>query len=220
MMPPPHRHKDENVDAWLMSYADMITLLMCFFIIFVSVSEPKRDKFSEVTKGLANKFGSVDLSTPFQGVAQALTAVIEGQQMLQDVAIDKTEKSVTMELATGAFFKPDSDQFNVDRLPALTDLVNALKKVDYFEYAISIESHTSDAKVNSAAFPSNWELSSARAGRMADFLVQHGVSPTHIRATGMADSQPKVPNLDKKGNPIEENREKNQRLTIKLERAF
>src|ERR1700733_8204899 len=106
MIPPHRQHRQEdNVDSWLMSYADMITLLLCFFIIFVSISEPKKDRLDKITEGMANRFGPVDLSTPFQGILRSLQAVVEEHQILKDVDVEKTETSVETEISTVAFYK-------------------------------------------------------------------------------------------------------------------
>ena len=57
MIPPPRKqYQEENVDSWLMSYADMITLLLGFFVIFVSVSEPKKEKLNAIKEGVAGQF--------------------------------------------------------------------------------------------------------------------------------------------------------------------
>src|SRR5471030_2913678 len=108
MMPEHRKHsQEENVDSWLMSYADMITLLLCFFIVFVSVSEPRSDKLSAVTEGMAKRLGVVELATPFQGLLHSLQTVAETHHVLKDVAVEKTPNSVEMELAADTFYKPD-----------------------------------------------------------------------------------------------------------------
>ena len=219
MIPPKKHVQEEGTDSWLMSYADMITLLMCFFIIFVSVSEPKKDKFSVITQGLANKFGSVDLSTPFEGVFRSMQTVIEDRQVFKDVAVAKSDQSIDMELASSAFFQPASANFKEDMIPVLTELVTALKTASFVEYRIVVEGHTSDIPINTALFPSNWELSSARASAMVRFFIQQGIKPEYLKAVGLADTQPKVANRDGSGHPIAENREQNQRIVIKFERV-
>ncbi|MDE3016140.1 MAG: flagellar motor protein MotB [Pseudomonadota bacterium] len=215
-----HRPMEDNVDSWLMSYADMITLLLCFFIIFVSVSEPKKDKLTAITQGIHDQFGSVDLSTPFQGVFRALEIVVETHRMLKDVAIEMTESSVTMELSTLAFFQKDSVEINPDMLPVLTELAAALKKINFIDYHITVEGHTSDVAPTTPLYPTNWELSTARAARVVRFLISCGIKPDRLRAVGYADTEPKVPNLDANGHAIVENRNKNQRIVIKLERIL
>lgn len=214
-----HHTQEENTDSWLMSYADMITLLMCFFIIFVSVSEPKRDKFSKITEGLANQFGSVEMSTPFAGVFNSLQAVIENRQVFRDVAIEQTDKSIAMEIAGGVFFKRNSVEFDETKRPILLEMTETLKQIDYLDYTITVEAHTSDRDTENAIYRTNWDLSTARAAQMVKFLIEAGVPPNRIRAIGYGDTQPKVPNTDLNNAPIPENRDRNERLVIKLERV-
>ena len=91
MIPERRKHaQEDNVDSWLMSYADMITLLLCFFIVFVSVSEPKKDKLSAITEGMAQRFGLVDLTTPYQGLMHSLQTVTEAHRVLKDVSVEMT----------------------------------------------------------------------------------------------------------------------------------
>ncbi len=221
MIPVKRPMPEDSVDSWLMSYADMITLLMCFFIIFVSVSEPKNDKFTEITGGIANKFGSVDLSTPFNGVAQSLQAVVESRQIFRDVSVEKKERSIEMELSNNAFFEKGSIELSKKNADALKELVTALKNIDFMTYRVIVEGHTSDVPpTNTAQFPSNWELSSARAARIVRYFIDQGMAANRLRAVGYADTLAKVPNTDINNNPINENRERNERITIKLERVL
>lgn len=216
-----HRAQQEGgVDAWLMSYADMITLLMCFFIIFLSVSEPKRDKFSEITEGLVSRFGKVDATTPLKGVFESMQKAVESHQVLKDVAVERTESGVAMEMASRAFFQPGSAELNPDQIGTLVDLVGSLKTIDFLDYRIIIEGHTSDEYIASTLHASNWEVSAARAARLVRFFTENGVKSDRLRAVAYADTKPKVPNLGTRGNPILENREKNDRMVVKLERVF
>lgn len=218
-----HRHlsqQEGGVEAWLMSYADMITLLLCFFVIFVSVSEPKQDKFSVITEGLVNRFGTVDMTTPLRGVFESMQEVVESHKVLRDVSIEKTETGIAMEIASRALFEPGSAEITAVNLEMLADLVASLKTVDFVDYRIIIEGHTSDEQVSSALFPTNWDLSSARAARLVRYFIEQGIQANRMRAVAYADTKPKVPNRGVGDEPIIENREKNQRMVIKLERAL
>ena len=219
-MIPQRKHSPaEDTDSWLMSYADLITLLMCFFIIFVSVSEPKKDKFSLITDGLANKFGSVDMSTPLQGVYSALMGTIEKNQMFRDVAVEKGERNIEMELASGVFFQRTTAEFDPAKLPVLKEMADAFKSGAYLDFRIIVEGHTSDMVINSSSYPSNWELSTARASRIVRYFIEQGVEPRRLVAVGYGDSQPKLAHRDAGGNPIPENRDINERIVIKFERG-
>jgi len=219
VIPPRKHHHTDDTDSWLMSYADMITLLMCFFIIFISVSEPKKDKFSLITDGIASKFGSVDMSTPLQGVYSTLQGIIENNQLFRDMAIQKNEKSIEMEPASDTFFQRASAEFDPAKLAILKEMATALKSGAYLDYHIIIEGHTSDLAINTAMYPSNWELSGGRAARVVRLFIEQGIEPKRLVAIGLADSQPKAPNRNAGGDAIEDNRKLNERVVIKFERG-
>ncbi len=221
-MIPPRREKhnaEEGTDSWLMSYADMITLLMCFFIIFVSVSEPKKDKFSSLTQGIASQFGAVDLSTPFHGMLREMNGAVERHNLLKHAAVQGSDKGVELEISAGKFFQKGSVELSEENIPALKEIVEAIKKSSFVPFNISVEGHTDNSTTELAVYPSNWEFSAARAARIVRFLLESGVKPETIKATGFGDSRPKVPNTDPQGKPIPENQERNQRIVIRLERA-
>lgn len=222
MMPPKHhKHQAEDTDSWLMSYADMITLLLGFFIIFVSVSEPKKDKLHAIRDGvMAGHFGVVEIANPFQGVYATLQGIIEARTEFDTIALERSDKSVTLEMSTLAFFQPGIAEFEEGRLPILEEIVEQLKSLEYLDTNISIMGHTSNQEVISNTYPTNWELSAARAARMVRYFIEQGVEPKRLRAVGYGDSQPKVPNTDVKGAAIRANQEQNERLVIKVERAY
>ena len=219
-MIPEHKHRpEENVDAWLMSYADMITLLLCFFIIFVSVSEPRQEQISAITNEMAGKFGAIQVATPFQETYQELQGIAQEHTLFRDLALQRSTQGLELELASGRFFQPNSAEFSPDVLQALTEMAATLKKIDFNTYHILVEGHTSDAKVDNPAYPSNWEFSAARAARIVRFLITQGIDPSSLKAVGYADTKPEVPNIDANGHAIFENRLRNERVVIKLEHA-
>jgi len=214
------RQQEGGMDSWLMSYADMITLLLCFFVIFVSVSEPKKEMFSKITEGLVNRFGTVDMTTPLKGVFESVQEVVEKHQVLKDVSIEKTQSGIAMEIASRSFFEPGSAEITETNMSLLSDLVASLKTADFLDYRILIEGHTSDEQLSSASYPTNWDLSAARAARLVRYFIEQGIKSDRMRAVAYADTRPKVPNRGVGDAPIIENREKNQRMVIKLERVL
>ena len=220
MIPPRKKMPEEgNVDSWLMSYADMITLLMCFFIIFLSVSEPKKDKFSVITKGLAEKFGAVDLSTPFKGAMQGVQGIVEHSDSLKDIAVEGDDKGMAIEMSASKFFQDRLIELKPENENILVEIAGELKKSAFIRYKVAVEGYTDDVPFSSPIFPSNWEFSAARAARIVRLLLDNGVNPVQIKAVGYGSSLPKVPNLDVSGRPIPENRKINQRIVIRLERV-
>jgi chemotaxis protein MotB len=85
-------------------------------------------------------------------------------------------------------------------------------------YRIRVEGHTDDTPIDTPQFPSNWELSTARASAVVHYFLEQGVPAERLRAVGYADTEPKVPNRDAAGNPIPANQAQNRRVVIKLEK--
>ena len=83
-----------------------------------------------------------------------------------------------------------------------------------------VSNHTSDEHFSSAQYPSNWELSSARAASVARFLESRGINRVRLRTAGLYDVSPKYPNRDPFGEPIPQNRIKNRRVVIHVEPSY
>lgn len=85
--------------------------------------------------------------------------------------------------------------------PPLDRVAQNLLFLGIQSYRIDIEGHTDDAPINTAQFPSNWELSTARASAVARFIISRGVKADRITVIGFAETQPKVPNRDQAATP-------------------
>ena len=220
MMPPKRHRQEDNVDSWLMSYADMITLLLAFFIIFVSISEPKSEKMQAITESMSGQFGTIDLATPFQGTYKTLMEIVEEKQLLKDLDIQRTKNGITVEMAHGAFFLPDSAEIDPAKAETLAGIVKAIKNIDFLDYRVVIEGHSSDVPPKNASFASNWEYTTAQASRLARFFIEQGIPANRLKVAGYADTQPKVPNTDLEGKAIPENQMQNARIEITVERKL
>lgn len=216
-MIPKRPQQEDNVDSWLMSYADMITLLLAFFVIFVSTSTPKQDELAAATKGMHDRFGSLSLDTPYDGVYRDVVGIISSANQDRNIAIDKTTHGIQIELSALHFFGNESADIGADQLPVLMDIAQALKKGQLANCTIEIEGHTDDTAVGSPEFATNWELAAARATRIVRLLIEQGVEPERLRATSYAATRPVAPNEDAMGTPIPQNHEKNQRVVIRVE---
>ena len=87
----------------------------------------------------------------------------------------------------------------------------------YKRFRIVVEGHTDDIKIQSPLYPSNWELSAARAAAVVQEFIKIGINANRFQAVGMADIAPKYPNMTMDGEPIPENRIKNRRIAIHVE---
>jgi len=115
---------------------------------------------------------------------------------------------VNLEISDSILFMPASAALTPSGTTMLGELANALKAQSY---QLSIEGHTDNIPIETARFPSNWELSTARAAIVARHLVKRGISAKRIRAIGYADTRPRADNLTPEG------RGRNRRVSLVLQ---
>lgn len=130
----------------------------------------------------------------------------------------KGDRITTLAFDSAAFFSRGDAILNGSGKVILQEVIGNLKSEEYRDYMITIEGHTDDTPINTAQFPSNWELSTARAAAVVRFFVEQGVSTHQVRAAGYADTHPLQPNRDGNGIAITENQAKNRRVVIGLEK--
>ncbi|HVP56623.1 MAG TPA: flagellar motor protein MotB [bacterium] len=224
----------ENLERWLLTYADLITLLLAFFITMYSMSRVD-----------AKKFGAVQVA--LQGVLHGGRSAFEGRQpgmptddkrqnlltpnsmrMLQErlgrsiaTKADSTKKDQTKNLKIStsiderglvirvmenAFFETGK----ADLTPAARDALDAIGVVvQGISNYIRVEGHTDNVPIHNQDFASNWELSTARATTVVRYFLDHyGFHPERISASGYAEFRPIA------SNDTPESRAKNRRVDI------
>jgi chemotaxis protein MotB len=202
----------DHTDDWLMTYADMITLLLCFFAVFLSVSVPKHTLEAMLQKPIIITSGAPD-------DIEANAPLEPRPHIVVPTSTEIGNHITAMQMSSSAFFASGSATLTEEGKKILANEVAILKAPKYHEYEITVEGHTDDTPVGSgSSFTSNWELSSARASAVVAFFLENGIEPFKLRAAGYADTFPRVPNRDAHGNPIPENQAKNRRVVIKLEK--
>jgi chemotaxis protein MotB len=213
---------------WLLTYADMITLLMAFFVMLYSMSVVNMGRFRQVAGSIRSGFGAADgVSNPGNpsgfgadgpqlkdGVAGVpWSAVQKIEKKVRASGLDKyvkfraDERGLVISLATDKVLFPKGQ---ADLSPRALQIIDAVADaVRGIPNQISVEGHTCDLPVASEKYPSNWELSTSRATSVVRYLVEQGwISSERLSAAGYADSKPLVPNTS------ENNRARNRRVDI------
>lgn len=205
------QHSDSN---WIVSYADMMTLLCIFFILMYTLSRPDPKKIEELRKETSHYFGGV-YKLPFQALADTIKKVIKENGLEKIVGIESDETGVTATFHGAVFF----DSGKAELLPQGVDVLQklgAILKKQAPDFKIIVEGHTDDVPIVSQLFPSNWELSGARASRVIRMFESMGFNPSRLTAIGYADTRPVAPNQDAKGIPIPANRAQNRRVVMRI----
>jgi chemotaxis protein MotB len=243
-----------HVDDWLMTYADMITLLLSFFVVFALLAAAHKALPQRIPAPLPAVTAPLRAplppplprpATPAPRPLPAKTAALPPQPPLTVIPPPELvgsapmetapapaapppakaaptplqgDRITTLEMGSAAFFAPGSAALSDGGKAILASLLPRLERALQAGYRVTVEGHTDDTPIKTAEFPSNWELSSARAAAVVHELLEEGVPADRLRAVGYADTRPKAPNRDAAGNPIPANQAKNRRVVIKLEK--
>ncbi len=216
---------EENLDRWLLTYADLITLLLAFFIVMYSISRIDSGKFSEVTSALTSVFAGSklgiqspeDLSSELainkllnKGNLGVLETQIQKIAVQLDVgkqlSTDMQARGLIIHISESAFFDPGQSELKTGAKMLLDLLSVQLLKLPNH---LRVEGHTDNIPINTPEYPSNWELSTARAMSCLRYLVDKiGISPRKISASGYGQYRPLA------ANDTPEGRAKNRRVDI------
>ena len=175
--------------AWLISYADLMTELVSFFIILYALS--------------------ASLNKNVQSAAQQVKSMIEKNQLNGEVNVDREGLKITLEERGGvSFFQSGLAETTPEIDAAIAKLAPVLRGLAA-GHDIMVEGHTDDQPISNEFFDSNWELSTARATSVARLLIdRHGFPASRIGATGYGQFRPVAPN----NSP--ERRAENRRVVI------
>lgn len=254
------RHEEhENLERWLVSYADFITLLFAFFVVMYSISSVNEGKYKVLSETLNSAFSTekrqpgfiersanpIQVGTITQSVNGAEIPVVpdrrppapdvidtggggsagDDKAQLQGVA-DRIERElapyiqddlvrlrrhdswVEVELKSGLLFPSGRSELSAEAIPMLEKLADIFKSVPN---TVQVEGHTDNKPINTPTFPSNWELSAARAASVVHQLMRDGVEPHRMAAIGYGEHHPI------QSNDSEDGRYRNRRVTLKLQ---
>ena len=206
--------------GFYISYADMMTLLMVFFVLMFSVSKPDESRFDEVAKSVSQAFNQevaqeiIDEINRLEVLEKSLNATIEAVQLSDQITTEVTPDGLKLELASSALFAAGSADIRQSMKATLKQLSGAILTLPSEEYMMRIEGHTDDVPISTARFPSNWELASARALNVLHLFEANGFPSDQLAATSYADTQPKLPNRSATGEALAENQAKNRRVLV------
>ena len=119
--------------------------------------------------------------------------------------------AVTVDLKGAIFFQLGQAELTQKAQEILGRLAGPLKSSGH---SLAVEGHTDNLPIHSPVFPSNWELSAARAAAVARYLISQGFPAEKMRVVGLADTRPVAPNTGPDGKDIPENQARNRRVTL------
>ena len=226
---PPIYDSDPNEDtSWLVTYGDMVTLLMVFFVLMFSASKINEEKYDLVAQSISQGFDSPgpDASTnptsaapqtvesPLEEAKAKFDELIVERNLQGEMSASLSPYGLKIELSSNSLFNSGSADVKGSMQSSLTDLSGIIQGLGEEDYIVEVEGHTDNVPINTAKFPSNWELSSLRAVNVAKLFESMGVKKNQLSAIAYADTRPKQPNLDSNGTAIVENQATNRRVVV------
>ena len=232
---------DPNEDtSWLVTYGDMVTLLMAFCVLMYSASKVSEEKYEQVAQSIAQGFNSpgpdaiveiasresaeiesteeVTMLSPLTNAKEMLDQLIEERDLDGEMSTSFTPTGLKIELSSSSFFGSGSADVRETMVPSLIELSEVLQSLPDGDYQVEVEGHTDNVPINTARFPSNWELSSLRAINVAHIFEDTGIRKDRLSAIAYADTRPEAPNTDANGINIPENQAKNRRVVVHVTR--
>lgn len=258
--------EEESSERWLLTYADMITLLMALFMVLFSISSVNISKYRTLQQALKDAFSgqifpggkslektgatSTSSKTPnatastsilpfslepaakslrvspvaahtpaqveqehFQRLKEEIEAYASHHGLHRYVQPAIERRGLVIRLLTDKLLFPSGQARLAPASFPLLEKISSLLQIDQV-HPIAVEGNTDNVPISTAAFPSNWELSTARASSIVEFLVEHGVEPRRMSAIGYAEERPIASNETAAG------RAANRRVEIVLERIY
>jgi chemotaxis protein MotB len=174
-------------DRWLFGYADVVTLLFaCFASLYAAGVSPVTTPEQHPDIDLPDA-ARVEMSDLHRSLADA----IGRRGSLPGIDLNASGRGIIISLPEAGSFPPG----RADVSDAARDLMQQIAtRLRPDSYMIRVEGHTDDAPIHTSAFGSNWELSTARAVRVVQMLVDDGIAPWRLSAAGYAEFHPRVPN--------------------------
>ncbi|WLI88011.1 flagellar motor protein MotD [Massilia sp. R2A-15] len=225
----------DNHERWLISYADFITLLFAFFVVMYAISVVNEGKYKVFSDALGNAFGgrvaprsTAEIPGAIQlpnivakrraealrrererltTLARDLTSTLAPLVKEGKVRVTQNSRGVSVEINASVLFDSGDATLTNDSREALRALAVLLRDDPH---TLQVEGHTDNLQIRNPVFPSNWELSAARASAVVRLFIDSGVAPGRMTVVGHGSNIPVASNDDAEG------RARNRRVAVTI----
>ena len=212
--------------AWLTTYSDLVTLLLCFFVLLFSFSTVDAQKFKAImssfqgTPGVLDGGTVMDPPTAYEEEIEVESDLMDLVEYLEQYAetlglgnkitIEVEERGIVVRFMDDVFFDSGSAKIKTESFEILKEVAELLNREEFINRQIRVEGHTdSDPILRSSKYPTNWELSSDRATNVLRYLVEiELMDGERVSSSNYSYYRPIVP------NDTPENKARNRRVDI------
>jgi len=225
----------EGAPAWMATFSDLATLLLTFFVLLLSFAELNVTEFKEMLGSVREAFGvqfktqghieamsttpialneipAANVTVEQEEAVEEVEDLVERENLQDEVEVEAGEGGVIVRIRDQLLFEAGSADLDPDVAGEVLRKVAQLG--ESFRGEITISGHTDDRPISTSRYPSNWELSSARATAVLRFLLgETELSRDRVHIAGYADTQPIAENDSR------ENRARNRRVEFQFLRS-
>jgi chemotaxis protein MotB len=206
---------DGDNNWWMITFTDLTLLLLGFVVLWQATGKvatepapPAKVVEAPIAAPAVSPAEAQFRAEAWQSVRDDLNDFVAGAGLQNDVNIESTHDEILFSLRDGVPFASGKADLRPRALPVLEKLVTII--LAHADLSVAVSGHTDSLRIASAEFPSNWELSAARASRVARYLIEKGIHPARISVQGYANYRPR------KSNSTAPNRRTNRRVEIRL----
>ena len=204
------KQDDINTNAWMDTYADTITLLLTFFILLYSFSTIDNEKLKQIASSLKGQVSGTPMvvepigdeveilepgvgsKNPYDILVEKVTTIIEENGLSDVITIREEDAGVILQLGNSILFDSSKAILKSESFEALDVISSIIPQIDN---EIMVQGHTDNRPINSYVYPSNWELSTARAVAVVKYFInEKGLDSARFSATGYGENRPLVEN--------------------------
>lgn len=223
-------YENDISSYWMITYSDMITIILCFFIIFFTFSAKEISALYTVKDSLTTKVNKLsDENTKLKEEKQSLSqelfnlknvdtdldtsneefiSFLRNNHLLDDISISEKENELVIRFKDSVLFSSASAEITENGYLILDKIADKLKLIDN---DFIVEGFTDNVPINTEQYPSNWELSSTRAINVVKFFInQKSIDEDRISFSGWGERKPIASNATESG------RAKNRRIEIRI----
>jgi chemotaxis protein MotB len=208
---------EDDEGSWLLSYADMMTLVACFFILMMAFANFDPAGFTKKTKIIAKHFNKDKFKSSEIKLKELTEEIAKHPEIIKKSKITVHDSEVVISFSGTVLFDEAGIELNPQASVAVDTLVDIIKTLDP-NFNILVEGHSDsfEAKKGPKGLRSSWSIAGARAATIVEKFEFYGFKPQNLKAVSWGDSKPLKPNTDKEGKVLEQNVKLNRRVIVKV----
>ncbi len=215
--PAPGDDGQSEKSKWQLTYLDTITLLLAFVIIMAGMAGVDLFIFDDTDTGLRSQPEGVHLvQVPILELEEDLKILLSDKIEEGALLIETEDRELRMHFRGSSFYEVGQAELLQSGQAIIDRILEVIHALDFYRFNVDVEGHADSTPIHTIRFPSNWELSVARASNIVRYFVESGFEPERLKASGYGDTFPVAPNIDEFGNPIPDNQDMNRRVVIRL----